>query len=935
MAFLDTIKEKWENFQYWLEEHHIPKPVFFLILFVLFVALAYFLFTYFFAEEQIFYNLEITVLDSKRTPISGATVTVESKFFDKITKTTNVQGKANFDIPAKKEFTVVATYKGESSSMQMILEKDEQKILVLAVEVTTYADKKVIFYIDDTTEKATDVKEVVVSCSKTDWVRSLYASSGEVLLEKLPSNCGTLTVKVENEIYTTTDLSSKPFEIKVRRTAMKGSVLAIIKNAETGLPLGAGEASASLINEFGITIDGPVQTSAAGSVSFKDVDPGKYAISVSGLGKYKNVISEYKEVKGSGQVIFEINLQPAVRVYQIKVRVVDTKNMPVKAVLELRDLASNVIVQNKYTDDKGEYIFNVDEDKNYNLIVKVGDWTENFLVRPSDAFYDITYDVSKLKDKATVIVFVKDTEDKPLEKARVEIFTKDHASTGLICCTGADGRCEFDNVMPGIYYAKASFMNYPPVASGNFEVKPPVQGPIEVVLKIDIQKAGFVFFVYGENREIINNANIAAYDSKSGVILGESKTDINGTAKISLPAGLKPYFVISAPETDYLPYVTLPIDAVFGTTITKEVVLIKGKSVKIIFDGLSLKDGDAERTLSAGTTYIARFRLIVPSERYSGAGIFILSGNDISGKTNLMEEDTTYLGLINSSATRIARGTTYTPPNGTAIDLESAANENAKWVELEWVFSRMPVAKGVFEAEVEYTVKDGVSQGEIAKLGYRGYAYAETVERDPKDTVLGNLKNSPEKHSLYATLYSVVYAIGETNLCDGKFCRSFSIEDLGKRTKTFVIDSYSAELNSEYRLNFVINRQAGSSADATLRIFDEQRAFRYGEYNIIKPDGSEITDVAERDLAVNIGRFSQNSTVSGSIRFLALKEGDIPLRVSIEDASGKVFEHYIAINVAPGRELSVDIVPKVIIGLVDNEVLFKFTDKNTGEAESG
>ncbi|MEM4598877.1 MAG: carboxypeptidase-like regulatory domain-containing protein, partial [Candidatus Diapherotrites archaeon] len=542
MSFTENIKEKWENFKFWLEEHSIPLPVFFLLVFLLLAAIAYFLISTFWPAEEVYYSLDITVLDRQNQPISNADVKIKSQFFEEKNKKTDSRGKASFDIPAKKEFTVIATYQDKSASLKMSLESDKEEKIVLPIEIVTYADKKVIFLKGETSEKATEVKDFSAYCSKAEWNKNLIASGGEATLEKIPSDCGTLTLRVGSDIYTTTDISSRPFEVRVKSVATKGSILAVIKSADTGLAVGAGEVSVSLINEFGITIEGPLPSSAAGSVSFTDVDPGKYAISVSGPGKYKSTISEYKELKGAGQVIFEVSLQPAEKVYNIKVRVSDTKGQPVKAMLELRDLANNVIVQSRYADDKGEYTFRVDEDKNYNLIVKVGEWVENFKVRPSESFYDITYDESKLNKCTTLFVYVKDSEEKPLEKAKVEIFKKSNESTGLQCSTGADGKCEFYNLPEGIYYAKASFANYPPVSSGMFEAKAGMQKPIEVVIKIEIPKAHFEFTVYGENDERLQSVNITAYDSMSGNVVGETKTDLNGVGKVSVLAGLKPYF---------------------------------------------------------------------------------------------------------------------------------------------------------------------------------------------------------------------------------------------------------------------------------------------------------------------------------------------------------------------------------------------------------
>jgi len=935
MQIAEKLREKWENFQFWLEEHHIPKPVFFLILVLALIIIAYLLLqhTGVIGPEQK-YNLKIRVLDKQRQPIKDAVVTVRSDFFEGMEKTTGPDGEANFEIPANKKFTLEATYSNASKSLTMQLSDDAERILMLDVEIVTYFDKRVIFYRDETQEKATEVKNFSAKCSLADWEKSATASAGEALLEKVPSNCGTLTVKIGNDIYTTRELDTKPFEIKLEGAAVRGSVVAIIKDAETGTPLAANEISATLLNEFQMTIAGPITNDASGSVSFLDVEPGRYAIKISGLGKYKDLISEYKQLKGSEQLLFTISVQKAEMVYQIKVRVVDTKGNAMKsAKLELKDLANNTIVQSKYTDDKGEYTFNVSENKAYNLIVTIGQWTRNFEVKPSDTFYDITYNASELSEAGRVIVTVKDSEGNLIENAKVELLTQEEKSSGLTCTTGADGKCNFDKVLPGIYNAKAALSNFPPVVA-KFEVKPYMEAPVEVVLKIEIPKAPFEFIVSDSQGAAVAGATVSAFDLISGNLLAETTTNEKGLARLSVRTDSTPYFVIVA--SDYLPYVTAAMKPVFGVTTSREIKLLKEGTFKVQFDGLFIGDKTAESTLSAGTTYVAKFRLIVPSEKYRGAGIHIRTGNDVSGRTNLMEEDIAYIGRTNSAASRIMRGTSFSPPVGTASDLTSAANEMAKWTELEWVFSKMPVRRGVFEAEAEVVVKDGIADGEILKLSYRGYAYADVFDRDPKDLALGNAKDTPEKHGLYATTYDIIYSIGAANLCDGKYCKSFSIENLYSKTKTIVTDSYSADVGNAYRLNFTINKQAaGAANNLTLKILNEQRSLKFGAYSIMLPDGTQEQGTAENEISVSITAFPQNSTLAGNVQFEAVKDGKAILKIAIEGAQGTLFEHLITIDVKPGKELSMDMVPKTIVALIDNELLFRFTDKESGEAVDG
>jgi hypothetical protein len=937
MELSEKLREKWENFNYWLEEHNIPKPVFFIAIAIVAILLVFMIlqFTGVLGPE-VTVKLRVRVVDRQEQPIEDATVTLWSDFFEAMEKTTDARGEAVFDVPANRDFILEVTYGDASESVELKLEEDTTERVQLDVELVTYFDKRVIFYKDDTEEKATEVSDFYAYCTLADWETRGTASDGEALLRNIPSNCGSLRIQVADKDYVTATIDSSPFTIKLAEEAERGTVVAVIKDSETMQAVGANEVSAVLLNEFLQQIAGPVASDASGTVTFENVEPGRYCVKVLGLGKYKDVMSEYKQLRDSEQLIFNVNIEKSAA-FPIKVRVVDVHGIGIKSVkLELKDLTNNTLVQSRWTDEKGEYTFYVDQETSYNLIVTKGKWVKTIEVTPSEEFIEVTYNPEELKEAGTVIVTITDQEKNPLENVNVEILTPEHKATGYACSTGADGKCEFENVMPGIYYVKATLGNFPPVASGNFEIKPYSMQPEKILLKMDIPKGIFEFTVYNSSAEPISGAHIKAVDIGSNKIVAEASTDSEGVATLTVRVDTKPYFIVEA--SGYMPYVTVPLTPVFGVTLTKEITLISdASSLKVQFDGLYSNDDTVQDSLSAGASYKARFKLIVPSTRYKAAGLHIRTGNDQAGKTNLMEEDIAYISGLSSAATKVLKGTTFSPPTGTKADLSSAAQDAAKWVELEWNLTRAPLPKkGVFEAEVEITVQSGVADGELLKLSYRGYGYAEIVDRDPKDTQLGNAKDTTEKHGLYASTYDVVYSIGITNLCDGSYCKSFSIEDVQKNMKLAVIESYPAKIAGSYRLHFLINKQAsGTASNVTLSILDEQHALKFGEYAIVTPDGTKHEGVAENELSINIGAFAQHTTISGFVNFETVKEGKALLKVVIAGERGSLFEQVITIEIEPGKELALDIVPKTIVAMVDNELLFRFTEQDTGNAVEG
>lgn len=924
------LREKWEDFMFWLEDHNIPKPAFFALV----IAIIVIVFLLAGGLELIFpapkeeVTLNVIVLDRKENPIEGASVTIKSEELTK-KEETNENGVATFLVYKDSEVVIEVEYEGETARETLIIEGFTEKKIMLDLELVTYADKKIVFLKEGTDEKYTDIDSIDAACSNAEWsANNLPVIDGEVLLRGVPSNCGKLSVRAKGEWHDVSVEGTAPVEVYLKEEVEKGRLIVKVVDYK-GEPVKANAVEVIIKNSVGQYV-GSQKTNASGTVVFSELPQDTYEITTSSE-QYKPSTS-IAEVRGNEDTVKTVYVEPLVIGFPIKVRVVDTKGFGVKDVeLQLRDSATQQIIVNKQlTDAKGEYVFNVPEEKEYLVILSLPNgWKKQIKAVPKDEFYEVTYDEKELEAGGIVVVEVKDQEKEPLESATVELYTMEHNASGYACVTGADGFCEIEHVEPGRYYAQVKLYSYSPAISEDFEVLPgetTTVGPVT----LEVDKGVFEFTVLNENSEPVANAKIDAYNIDGEKLIKSANTNEEGIATLTIRTHMLPYFIVHS--EDYLPYITTPIKPVANLTIEKKVVLQKEFSgVKAEFKGLEYKGEKVEDSVGPGTEYKARFLLIAGKSGYSKAGLHIRTGKDITGKVNKVESDNGYIKQINAWATKLIKGSTYTPQKGEASDLKSIAKEETKWANIEWNLTD-EIKKGVFEVEATIVVRDSAVNGDIFKLSYRGYAISAAYERDPLDEVLGSQKSTAEKDSLYARSYDVVYSIGVSNLCDESFCQSYFIEDAQKKTRLAIIDTYSAKIGNIYKLHFTINNKSLELEQVEMRVKNEQRGLRFGEYKLYGAAGKELAgSINSSSGAINIGAFPSKSTIAGEVEFETIADGTQVITIELQNEAETVLEKEITIEIPEGKEMILDVVPKNIVAMIDNELLFKVSDKESEE----
>ncbi|MFH1234344.1 MAG: carboxypeptidase-like regulatory domain-containing protein [Candidatus Diapherotrites archaeon] len=965
---LDALKDKWVAFSDWLEEKGIPVPLFFLLILLLIVGGIYFI-----APDLFGFiippgdgKLTVTVTDNEtvKSPINGATVLVEENGVKIDEKTTNANGQAEFTVTIGKQVKVTATYGDVTGNQDVkIIETTTARIaLKIEPEITTFS--KVIRFVGS--DNSTITKKITFSafCQGNSEFKSdsLQTTEGEYSLEGIPSDCGKLNVAV-SDVEDVSDFEGGSFsaavsdgpekiEVKVTEKIEYGTAVVFVEKTD-GTELDPSKrCDAELTAVEGGEDIGPQQVEASGSAQFENVLPGTYTASVNCHGYYKAVPSDVeKEVKAKAKVNFSLEVEDTTP-FTIKFLIFEKDNKTKKLegiTLELKEKVSpNKSVGSPCTTGKdGTCQITVPENKPYNLYAKKGLNAANLsgsspqTVSPKETAYEFSYDpAQEIKPSALIVTVKEDAASKaPVEGVKIELFYAIGESidqtANIEGFTGADGVKEFQSVPAGEYYVKASLAGLISNKSTSFKILEEQAAPEKKEILLKIAKGNFAFTVINASRQPMPGATIKAINIADTATVGTAASGSDGTAKISIMTIQRPFFVVELPG--YMPFVTGIFKPVDGVTKNIEAVMLEEtQKLEVKFGGLYKEDATVQDSAESGQVYTAKLLVVVPNKGYSTAGIHFRAGQDDEGQENSVDGDIVAIGNIESAAQSTVRGLAYSPPGGAGSDMVrlAGAGEPAKWANIEWTLGQkgMP-AFGVFSATAEVLIDELATEGDMAKISYRGWGAKGSVDRDPLDSVLGSSASAAGKQGLYAKTYDVVYSVGEVNLCLEGYCRIVSITDLSTKSKTSVFDKANANMSSAYRLNFTINRQAaGATKNAKIMISNKEKGLKFRDYSIKDALGGTTPGTANGfEFSADIGTFDQYKTVSGWVEFDTVKSGVSNLVISIESDKGSEMQQIIAVTVVPGKPMKVEFVPKEVVPMIDNLLVFRVFEEGTTE----
>src|SRR3989338_1341350 len=379
----------------------------------------------------------------------------------------------------------------------------------------------------------------------------------------------------------------------------------------------------------------------------------------------------------------------------------------------------------------------------------------------SAAFVDVLLEPATKANANSLKVKVVDEFALPVEDDKVRLHKSDDAIVGSELTTGINGEVVFERLESGNYYAEVLKTGF---GSAISDIAPVIaRQENSVVVTLLIGSGTFDVSVLDEETKPLAAAKIEVYNAYTNAKLSENTTDLQGKKAIDERIDRKIYFVASA--SGYLKHTTIAYLPIRDVTQRIEIALAKdiAKLEVKVLGVFATEDLEIADSLSPGQKYIAKLQLLIPANSsFDEAGMHIRTGSD---DALIMEKYAIYLRNIYASTSEITKGTSYTPSNNYATDALHLTTGNAKWANVAW----KNASDGIYDAEAEIIVKDGIAIGTLTELQYRGWGKKGAYVRFPTDSTLGSSESSGSKQALYAQTNSLPLSIGPSNLCDDVF----------------------------------------------------------------------------------------------------------------------------------------------------------------------
>ncbi len=947
--FYFKLEDKYYNFLDWLDGKGLPvyKVVdaveaknipSFPIAIICLVAIVLLLF---FAVAQVFpstSNFSIMVFDDSGKPIQGALVKLNLGT-DAKSQLTGADGKANFSFPLGAKLAGSVTKDGYAEQkLDFVAEKTEfVQNVTLVLEITVLS--RTIQLMDKSSGSLLK-KEVSIlfSCAENaSYSKEKTTSTGTILLDDIPNDCGTL-IATPTSAFTieqgNIDLSQSAPQLNLSEQIVeKGTVKVFLKDAQGNAVAGV---TIKLMRSDGVQQQSK-PSSTAGSVQFDDAPVGNYYIRT--YDGYNNKFADFdssieasgiKQLGKDATIEFNISLVEKV-IGRVKVLVKDkaTGNPVQNASVSL--LRNNSTLNTQSTNIEGKAEFAASETAGYSIKVDHQSYLIEFRqnISPGDSFIEVKLTLANSSNLQALIVSVLDQKGLPVENAKLTLKKLDGAVVSDTLATGIDGNASFERIAPDTYYVYAVKDGFDGINSEPITIAERQANYLQVTLNIG--NGTIELTALDEEMKPIQGATVKMFNYFNAKEIERSTTGSDGKKSFNVRADKTVYFVISS--QNFANYTTAPIVPEVGNTVLVEAKLAKDvPNLELELLGLFVDKDSASDSLAPGQKYKAKLQLRVPSNStFTEAGVHLRTGKSADGKTNTMEADPIYISKISAAASSIIKGTIFTPASGYATDSKQLTSGNAKWANL--VFNKP--AGGVYEIEAEIVVRENAQIGSILEFNYRAWGKSATYLRYPQDKVLGESETAGGKQALYANALKQVYSVGPNGLCGESFCYYFSIEDLDADLVTSIIDSYDAKISGNYKLLFTIISKEDTVFQATSLEFNNDSAgLKLGDYSILDAGGRKATGTAKGKLTLDVGDIRKNSSVQGELKFRTEKEGLNKLKLSMKSQKESVFAKSIDVSVSAAAEMKLDMLPKIVVPFVDNDIILQVTDSNSGAALS-
>lgn len=878
-------------------------------------------------------TLTVVVQDSDGSALSGVIVTVTPASGQSLAPTTtNRDGEAKFTVPMNQLIKAEAKKDGYSTeSESATVSTQSGQVLIILGETAGTEHKTISLVKYGTNELLNEEITVEFSCSESGWKAEETTSNGRIELDT-PGDCGTLYAAPQGGYSTGNDSFG----------ADSGDAFTMYLSQEE---TGKGIVIASVADKDGKTISGidvslfeegmgrimTSTTPASGMLTFKDIPAGRYyPVTYDATGTY----AEYdgsangmvKGLSADGSTEFNIVLDKA-SVGTIKLYVRDKETLEGISGAKISLSKEGTQIKDEYTGNDGKVTLYVGEDVAYDVTIdKTGYLIETLNgIMPSADFREVTLAKATEQNSRSLSVTVQDEKGAPVEDTRLVLkLASDGTPVGSELVTGANGKARFERLDDGTYYV----YGYKPGYGDGSSAPVTVSGREEATatVKITMGEGSIGASVLDEQGQPVGGARVRLVNMRTMETMQDSVAGADGYVKFDVRIDKKVFLIASS--QGFMQHTTVPLQPAKDTTQDIEIMLVKAvPNLQVKLLGLytgGQQVGESDGMLNAGGLYTAKLQLLVPEgASFSEGGVHVRTG---AADSTIMEKDYLYITNVRAAYSSIMRGTSYNPPNGYAKDVEHLTSGNAKWANVNFT----QLGGGIYDIEADIQVGGSAANGTALDLWYRGWGKTGSYVRFPADSALGGAESTGDKQALYAQANNRHYTAGLASPCYGNFCANFLIEDLDEGLKTAVMDEYIARAGGRYSLTFSANSISESIFGAAkLKIYDSTGSLALGDYEILTAAGENKKGTGKGGLVeLDMGDISKDGVVQGRVNFSAVKEGTALLEVSVVSDAEKVFTQEIRFTIEPAKGMIVEVVPKVIVPYVNNNILIHVADES-------
>ncbi|MEI7960844.1 MAG: carboxypeptidase regulatory-like domain-containing protein [archaeon] len=922
-GFIDSVSEKVPAFGKFidsLEAKGVPSFPAFIALVIIVIAL----FAYFFVIAANS-SLAINITDSSGAVVEGATVVVLQSSQEKSSLVTDSDGKVVFYLPNGEYSIKVDKDNYSSTAKSIVLSGNGSEDLILTSSDVTLT--KSVYLKTATGAVVEGSGSVIYKCKGSSEELVATYTNGK-FDARVGADCAeveVISVQNYNIVNSTASFAGNSSATVERQIVLMGSVSVTLKNSDTNAAPPAG-LRVKLIPNDGTTAIEELSTGTS-IVTFESVPIKSYYVIVTdssgAYASYDGTKNEgEKEVKQGQITSFNVNLLKAIS-SSITVNVKDAANStPIKgAVITIASLTNSNDTQTLVTDVTGQKVFGVADGSAYTISVEQDNYISG-VTKQASAGDTVEIDLVRANESNSnsILVKVMDPKGSPIDNARVILKKSDTAGTTVAeKTTGASGTAEFFNLdITQTYFATVSKEGFGSQNSTSVQAQPRTQRVLEVTF--DIGEGQINVKVLDTDKNPLSGASVKAINYYTSQQEGSSiLTSTEGLANFTIRADKKVYFVVET--TGYQKYFTATTQAKANATIDKTVILQKPTAkISAVLIGVYSGAAEVSATASAATTsaastvsqgnYTVRAVVLVPKGSFTEAGLHLRTGKETQNVTNLMEEDGLNLSSVESSG-RLTRGTTYSPPQGMDADKKNTTTGNAKWINSVWKNPQ----EGTYEVEAQVNVIEENPNVPL-NLYYRGWAKGQTTLRDPAGDATGQELFWPAKNRVLTS--------GASNLCTQNFCKSYILETLtgsDAGQKRFVSGTMLAKKGQSFSLTADITNYSGRAmSGSVLNVASESL-----DINFVSVNGVIQSDFT----AISLGAIGIDAPVKVMVMFNTTSSGSSALKFTINSAKGTELSDAVNFNVAVNKKFSLDILPKIVVPLIDNTMYFTITDGNT------